>query len=85
MNVKHAEAAVRLLRLVLAGEMDALRALDEWPQSHHREDTLDGAWHDLSHFAADGDIRSKDARYAQYQTELLRSRIAEIERVYSLG
>ena len=84
MNFEHAQAAVRLLKLVVAGEIDAARALDEWPQSGGRENTLDVAWHDLSHFAADGDIRSKDERYTRYQTELLKSRIAEIERAYSL-
>lgn len=78
------ELAKQLLEQVATGGMDPGRALSEWPDFPERDRLLDAAWHHLSHFATDADIREKDGRYAEYQKQLLRKRIEDISRTFGL-
>jgi hypothetical protein len=79
-----AAAAVILLQRVLARDLEPDAALREWPDIDTESDELLAAsWHDLSHYAADEDIRAKDLRYANFQTELLKRRIEEIKQKFS--
>jgi hypothetical protein len=82
MNVRHAEYAARLLELVANGEMNADDALSQWPFVDKQEPLFDASWHDLSHFAADADVRQRDHRYAEYQRGLLLKRAQQIRSTY---
>jgi hypothetical protein len=73
-----AVAVAALLEKVANGEMEASTALKAWPLSAQSDTLLDASWHDLSHFANDLDIRTKDPRYAVYQTSLLLKRAKQI-------
>jgi hypothetical protein len=81
-----AEIAVALLEDVLSGKTVPETALQLWPNIEIECDVLLAAsWHDLSHFAADEDIREKDRSYAKYQRQLLARRIQEIREKFGLG
>jgi hypothetical protein len=85
MNKKRAETAIGLLQRVASGGMNADVALATWPEIDSEDDPLlTASWHDLSHFAADTDIRGRDASYAAYQRELLLRRATEIKEKYRL-
>jgi hypothetical protein len=78
--------AVALLEQMLSGKVDSGVALQQWPGGDVDDDPLLVAtWHDLSHFAADDDIRRKDRAYAEYQTELLSRRGQQIRSKFRLG
>lgn len=78
-----AASAAELLERVANGELTAPQAIHEWP-SDTQDSLLDQSWHDLSHFAADADIRERDATYRQYQVSLLRRRALEIREKFGL-
>jgi hypothetical protein len=83
---QRAEAAVQLLEQVLSGATPPDLALERWPSIEAEDDellVLTG--HDLSHFAADGDIRARDRAYAEYQAQLLTRRLREIREKFGLG
>lgn len=84
MDTEIARTVTRLLELVVAGEIEPAQALARWPQTADGEPAFGTAWHDLAHFAADGDIRKKDEQYADYQVGLLKKRIAEVREAYGL-
>jgi hypothetical protein len=84
MDAEAARIVAELLDRVVKGEIEPKDALEQWPQTHEAEPVLGTAWHDLMHFAADDDIRRKDKRYADYQIDLLRKRIAEIKEMHNL-
>ena len=83
-RVKAAIAAT-LLDRVARGELDPAVALREWPQSDERDALLESAWHDLSHFATDADVRAKDSRYAAYQISVLQKRAQQIRDQHSVS
>lgn len=63
---------IELLEKVLSGELDATQALALWPDIDTESDpAVVVAWHDLSHFSADADIREKDRAYEAYQVRIL--------------
>jgi len=71
----HIERVVALLEMVADGRMSANSALDEWPDIDREQDRLiAAAWHHLSHFASDDDIRARDETYGDYQRNLLREK-----------
>jgi hypothetical protein len=82
MDAASAIAAAVLLERVANGDMEAALALKEWPENAESETLLDASWHDLSHFAVDLDIRTKDPRYATYQASLLLKRANQIREKY---
>jgi hypothetical protein len=59
------------LEAVAAGEMSALTAMSHWPAIRDR--LFDEAWHALSHFENDVDIRRRDEAYDHYQRDCLRA------------
>lgn len=64
-----------LLEKVATGKITGEEALQLWPSVETETDQLlRFAWHDLSHYAVDFDIRAKDPRYAAYQNQLLSDR-----------
>jgi hypothetical protein len=59
-----------LIERVLDGELsasDALAAVDALPGIAEGDCVFDDAWHALTHFQADEDIRARDSGYAAYQ------------------
>lgn len=66
------------LERVANGDTEAADVLKLWPEVDTGDHLLAAAWHDLSHFAADADIREKDIQYDEYQRTLLRSRASAI-------
>ena len=82
---RRALAAVFLLEHVLERELTPIAALHEWPDIHsERDELLSASWRDLSHYAADVDIRVRDPRYAKYQVELLARRVEEIREKFQI-
>jgi hypothetical protein len=62
------EKAIRLLQLVLQGNIKPETALGEWPVMTNKTDRLIGnAHHQLFHYFADEDIRSREPEYANAQ------------------
>jgi hypothetical protein len=82
MDPEKANLAATLLERVARGELEASTALTEWPQDATSDELLIASWHDLSHFAADLDVRSKDPRYKTYQVSLLLKRVKQIKEKY---
>jgi hypothetical protein len=79
-------AAARIataLEAVAAGEMSALTAMSHWPEIRDR--LLDAAWHELSHFENDADIRERDADYNHYQRDCLREFASRIRDQFGLA
>jgi hypothetical protein len=74
-----ASVAATLLERVANGSLEPSAALDEWPSGTESDDVLNVGWHDLSHFAADSDIRMKDSRYRSHQIALLLKRAKDIK------
>src|SRR5437660_680801 len=62
MDTETARIVTRLLELVVKGNIEPTEALAQWPQTADAEPVFGAAWHDLTHFAADDDIRQKDER-----------------------
>jgi hypothetical protein len=84
-SVERARVAVEILARVLSGEAAAYLALDEWPNIDSEDNALlIAAWHDLTHFAVDEDIRRDDRCYADYQRDLLMRRVREIKEYFRL-
>jgi hypothetical protein len=62
------EQAVHLIKAVLQGEITPEAALAEWPTMSKSTDRLIGnAHHQLSHYFADEDIRSREPDYEKAQ------------------
>lgn len=73
------EDIITLLEGVANGVLDPNIALQRWPSVEEETDNLiKTAWHDLSHFCTDEDIRKKDWEYDQYQRGLLREKLEKI-------
>jgi len=60
-----------LLRKAAEGQITGQTALEVWPNDREGEPLFGESWHILYHFAADGDIRERDAEYTEYQKALL--------------
>ncbi len=75
-------AAAVLLERVAKGNTEASAALEKWPENAESDTLLDASRHDLSHFAVDVDIRTKDPRYATYQVSQLLKRAKQIREKY---
>ena len=74
---------IALLEGVSDGLVNADQALREWPSiDSEKDDLIKSAWHDLSHFATDKDIRTKEKEYDSRQRELLRNTAKEIRKKY---
>ena len=72
-----------LLEMVANEQISAASALAKWPDIDRETDSLiAGAWHDLSHFATDEDIRRRDNAYDLYQRNLLREKATRIREKY---
>ena len=59
-----------LIERVLDGQLsasDAIAAAEALPGVAERDRVFDDAWHALTHFQADEDIRARDSDYAAYQ------------------
>jgi hypothetical protein len=82
----NAARIISLLEGVAGGSLDARVALEHWPDIDLEADSLLAAsWHDLSHYAADKDIRDRDPAYATYQNNLLLIRAKTIKERTSSG
>lgn len=69
---QRAEYTVELLEGIVSGTIEAPQALKSWPDPDEETDeTIKSAWHELSHYAADEDIRTRDPEYAQFMKETL--------------
>jgi hypothetical protein len=74
---------LHLLDEVIADRKNPSEALKEWPDPNSTEDKLlASSWHDLSHYAVDVDIRTKDVNYDYYMKGLLRKNAGEIREKY---
>lgn len=63
-TIEKAREAVRLLELVATKKKEPASALSEWPDIDAEKDkTIAGAWHELSHYENDLDIRQRDPEY----------------------
>lgn len=72
----------RILHQVLAGTLEARKAIDSWPPLHDRGDkALRGAFEELHHYLADEDIRAKEPEYGHRQRDRLRAYLKEIENI----
>ncbi len=72
----------QLLRAVASGSVSALTALktvSEWTDVPWGEPLLSGAYHQLTHFDADQDIRTANRKYAEKQVELLQHWASQLE------
>ena len=80
-----AEAAATLLEQVVHGVLDASVALELWSEwvDPDADAVLATAFHALSHYAADTDIRAHDAKYRDYQNALLLKRAREVRAKFS--
>jgi hypothetical protein len=75
---------ISLLEGVAEGKLDPDQALIEWGDVDQDQDQLiTSSWHELSHFAVDGDIREKSKKYEIYQKKLLKDFAKEILEKYS--
>ena len=85
-TTERARVAARLLDNLLAGELSPETALQQWPNADsERDDLLAVTWHDLSHFAADADIRRRDPVYTAHQRERLIDRLRQIRERFALS
>jgi hypothetical protein len=76
---------IALLEGVLRGAIPANDALQRWPNiDTETDDAVAQAWHDLSHYASDADIRQRDHEYVEYQRALLKSHIDKLKKNYSI-
>jgi hypothetical protein len=80
----HIDTILLLLEMVADGRIPAAAALEKWPDIDRETDRLiAAAWHDLSHFAADEDIRRRDTAYDLYQRNLLKEKATRVREKYS--
>lgn len=85
MDINRAKKSSHLLEMVLAGEIDPAAALKQWPDiDTEQDDLIEASWHDLSHYANDDDIRSKDPDHDQQQKKLLADKAEKIRKKYSI-
>ena len=81
-----AAAAARIafaLEAVAAGDLSASSAMSQWPEI--QDGLLEAAWHDLSHFENDADIRRGDAACDRYQRDCLREFAWRIRDRFGVG
>ena len=83
MKTQKIKNIIEILNNVAEGIISGKDGLIKWPDIDSEEDSLIAtSWHDLSHYATDGDIREKDKDYADYQRGLLKTRAKEIGEKY---
>lgn len=79
----HIETVVSLLEMVADGRIPAASALEKWPDiDRETDDLIASAWHELSHFVTDEDIRRRDNDYDLYQRSLLKEKASRIRQKY---
>jgi hypothetical protein len=66
------QIAADLLEQVLSGSLAADEAERGWPKNESDDRSLHAALHALGHYRVDADIRAKDERYSEWQTDQLR-------------
>ena len=77
MKTNPRESAATLIEKVLTGETTSFVARDSWPQSKG-DHLLDQAYHQLFHFEDDTDIRTRDPKYLEWQTALMRKFVMQL-------
>jgi hypothetical protein len=76
---RRAEQAASLLEGVLSGSIEPAQALESWPYlDDETDEALKSAWHELSHYVADQDIRGREPEYEQFIKETLAAFVKEI-------
>jgi hypothetical protein len=76
---------VELLEGVVSRTIGASQALESWPDPDDETDeTIKSAWHELSHYATDEDIRSRDPEYERFMTENLAALAKRIRQLFQL-
>jgi hypothetical protein len=83
-NKKKYLKIIELLKSVATNKIEADKAILEWPDDVDLEQNrlIRDAWHSISHFQADADLRMKDVEYADLQREQLLKYAYEIEAKY---
>jgi hypothetical protein len=77
--------AVELVEQAASGEIDASQALASWPCSVDEcDDLVATAWHELSHFDTDADIRAREPEYAELGKRTLRDLARKLRQQYAL-
>jgi hypothetical protein len=73
-------AVVRLLKSVARRDIDPTVALEAWPTPIDEEDDplVAAAWHELTHYENDVDIRTKDPEFDKNMRDDLYRRAVEI-------
>lgn len=83
MRTQKIKNIIDILNKIAEGVISGKDGLIQWPDIDSEEDSLiTASWHDLSHYATDGNIREKDKEYAEYQRDLLKARAKEISEKY---
>lgn len=82
-NPEKIKRILYLLEAVAGEKLKPEAGLAQWPEiDSETDELLSASWHDLSHYANDDHIRSKDEEYAAYQRNLLLERASEIRAKY---
>ena len=85
MDIKRALNVISLLESVASKQMDPAKAIKEWPDIDSEKDKLiASAWHDLSHYENDIDIRTKDSEFDSKMREGLRNKASKIRFKYHI-
>lgn len=76
---------VELLEGAAAGSIGASQALASWPDpDDEKDETIKSAWHELSHYATDEDIRSRDPEYERFMRENLAALAKRVRQLFQL-
>jgi len=74
---------VSLLEGVAEGSIDSDQALRDWGDVDKEPELIASAWHELSHFDTDKDIREKDKEYEINRQKVLKVYAKRILEKYS--
>ena len=80
------EKIISFLENVAADKMLAKNAIGSWPDNidEEKDKLIANAWHSLSHFMVDDDIREKDKTYSEYQRKELLEFAEKIRKKYQI-
>ena len=85
MNIDNAEKSSKLLEQVIEDKLKAKAALEQWPDIETEQgELIEAAWHDLSHYANDDDLRAADKEYENILKTNLSEKLKLIRNKYSL-
>lgn len=83
MDQSRVKKVIELLRAVANDNVSPDAALKEWPLAESEtQGLLAAAWHHLSHYQVDADIRARDPVYAAYQVKRLLEYASRLEEAY---